>query len=177
MHGMTQRYYGCGLTFYGFQDVMCRCLWFSCHLERDFRVLGSQYNFQGFGERILCVRVLIGLVDYFRFFRLFIGFTNVFNGLVRLDSEWSAQFYRLAVRGEEEREFCVQGLHGFSWRYYGLWLTVQGFTDDVCRVVGFVCRLERDFRVCGSRYKIFIVCRERNLCVRLSMRLVDFLGF
>ena len=29
------------------------------------------------------------LVDYFRFCGLYLGFTNVFNGLVRLDSEWS----------------------------------------------------------------------------------------
>ena len=55
----------------------------------------------------MCVRVLIGFVDYFRFCVLFLVFTNVFNGLVRIDSEWSAEFYRLAVRGEEEREFCV----------------------------------------------------------------------
>ena len=78
------------MTFYGFQDDVCRCLWFSCHLERDFRVLGSQYNLMGFRERILCVRVLIGLINYFRFCVLFLGFTNVFNGLVRVDSEWSA---------------------------------------------------------------------------------------
>ena len=73
-----------------FQDDMCRCLWFSCHLERDFRVLGSEYNFRGFRERILCVRVLIVFVDYFRFCGLFLVFTNVLNGLVRIDSEWSA---------------------------------------------------------------------------------------
>ena len=36
------------------------------------------------------------------------------------------------------------------------------------------CHLERDFRVLGSRYRIFSVFRERNLCVRVSMRLVDF---
>ena len=46
--------------------------------------------FRGFRERILCVWVLIGSVDYFRLSGLFLGFTNVFNGLVRLDSEWSA---------------------------------------------------------------------------------------
>ena len=33
--------------------------------------------FRGFRERILCVRVLIGLVDYFRFCGLFLGVTNV----------------------------------------------------------------------------------------------------
>ena len=49
----------------------------------------------------------MGLVDYFRFCGLFLEFTNVFNGLVRIDSEWSAEFYRLVVRGEEEIEFCV----------------------------------------------------------------------
>ena len=92
--------------------------------------------FRGFRERILCVQVLIGFVDYFRFCGLFLRFTNDFNGLFRLDGEWSAQFYRLAVRGEEEREFCVQGLHGFTWRYYGLGLTVKGFPGDVCRFQG-----------------------------------------
>ena len=60
-----------------------------------------------FRERILCVRVLMGSVDYFRFCVLFSGFTNVFSGLVRLDSEWGEEFYHLAVRGEEERELCV----------------------------------------------------------------------
>ena len=52
--------------------------------------------------------------DYFRFCVLFLGFTNVFNGLVRVESEWSAHFYHLAVRREEEREFCICGLHGFA---------------------------------------------------------------
>ena len=70
--------------------MVCRCLWFSCHLERDFRVLGSEYIFRGFREIILCVGVLIGFVDYFRFCALFLGFTNGFNGLVRIDSELSA---------------------------------------------------------------------------------------
>ena len=46
--------------------------------------------FSDFRERILYVRVLIGLVDYFRFCVLFLGFANVLNGLVRLYSEWSA---------------------------------------------------------------------------------------
>ena len=41
--------------------------------------------------------------------------------------------------------------------------------------LGFVCLLERDFRVLGSRYKIFSVFIERNLCVRVNMRLVYFL--
>ena len=44
----------------------------------------------------------------------------------------------------------------------------------MCHFVGFVCRLERDFRVMGSQYRIFSVFRERNMCVRVSMRLVDF---
>ena len=34
-----------GVTFYGFQDYMCRILWFSCHIKRDFKVLDSEYNF------------------------------------------------------------------------------------------------------------------------------------
>ena len=46
--------------------------------------------FWGFKERFLCVRLLMVLVDYFRFCGLFLGVTNVFNGLVRLYSEWSA---------------------------------------------------------------------------------------
>ena len=65
-------------------------------------------------------------------------------------------------------------MHGFAWRYYVLGLTVKGFPGDVCRVLGFVCRLERDFRVLGSRYRIFSVFTERILCVRVSMRLVEF---
>ena len=77
------------MTLYGFQDEVRRSLWFACHLERDFRVWAPSTIFRGFRERILCVRVLIGLVDYFRFCGLFLGFTNVFNGLVRIDSERS----------------------------------------------------------------------------------------
>ena len=38
----------------------------------------------------------------------------------------------------------------------------------------FACHLERDFRVLGSRYRIFSFFRERNLCVRVNMRLVEF---
>ena len=87
---MEQRYYACGLNFYGFQYDVCRCLWFSCHLEIDFRVWGPSTIFRGSREKILCVRVLMGLVDYFIFFGLFLEFTNVLNGLVRLYSEWSA---------------------------------------------------------------------------------------
>ena len=53
-------------------------------------------------------------------------------------------------------------------------LTVKGFLGDVCRVLWFVCRLERDFKVLGSRYRIFSVFRERNSSVRVSLRLVVF---
>ena len=56
-------------------------------------------------------------------------------------------------------------------------LTLYGFQDDLCGFLWFICHLERDFRVLGSRYRIFSVFRERNLCVRVSMRLVEFLGF
>ena len=160
---MEYRYYGCGLTFYGFQDDVCRCFCSPCHLERDFRVQAPSTIFRGFRERILCVRVLMGLVDYFRFCGLFLGFNNVLNRLVRLDSEWSAQFYRLAVRGEEEREFCVQGLHGFACRYYGLGLTIQGFPGEVCCFLGFVCRLERDFTVWAPDIR-FLVFLEIEIC-------------
>ena len=57
-----------------------------------------------------------------------------------------------------------------------LWfgLTVNGFPGDVCHVLGFVCRLDRDFRVLGSQYRIFRVFRERNLRVWVCMRMVDF---
>ena len=68
-----------------------------------------------------------GFVDYFRFCGLFSGFTNVFSGLVSLDSEWGVEFYRLAVRGEEERILCV----GFAWFFMEiLWFRVDflGFT-------------------------------------------------
>ena len=90
LHGFAWRYYGLGLTVKGFPGDVCRRLWFSCHIESDCRVLGPSTIFRGFRERILCVGVLMGLVDYFRFCCLFLGFTNVFNGLVILDSEWSA---------------------------------------------------------------------------------------
>ena len=86
---------------------------------------------------------------------LFLGSTNVFNRLVRLDSEWSAYFYRLVVRREEEREFCIWDLHGFAWRYYVLGLIVYCFHGDVCRYLWFSCHLERDFRVLGSQYNFY----------------------
>ena len=64
-----------------------------------------------FRERILCVRVLMGLVDYFRFCGLFLGFTNVFNGLVRLDREWSGvrsfTIWRLVGKRRENFAFGV----------------------------------------------------------------------
>ena len=63
------------------------------------------------------------LVEYFRFCGLFLGFTNVFNVLVRIYSEWSTYFYRLVVRGEEEREFCICGLRGFCMEI--LWFRVD----------------------------------------------------
>ena len=62
------------------------------------------------------------LFDSFSVWRLFLGFHDAFIVLVRLERECSAYFYRLAVRREEEREFCIWGLHGFPWRYYGLGL-------------------------------------------------------
>ena len=94
--------------------------------------------------------------------------------LVRLERGCSAYFYRLAVRREEERELCIWGLHGFSWRYYGSGLIVYCFHGDVCRCIVFLFHLERDFRVLGSQYSIFRVFRERNLRVWVCMRLVDF---
>ena len=66
----------------------------------------------------------MGLFDSFRIWGLLLGFQDVFNVLFRLEREFSAYVYPLAVRREEEREFCIWGLHGFAWRYYGLWLTV-----------------------------------------------------
>ena len=44
----------------------------------------------------------------------------------------------------------------------------------MCAVLGFLCRLERDFRVWGYGYRIFSAFKERNLCIRVSMRLIDF---
>ena len=61
----------------------------------------------------------MGLFDSFRFWGLFLGFHDVFIVLFRLEREYSAYFYRVTVRREEEREFCIWGLHGFAWRYYG----------------------------------------------------------
>ena len=63
---------------------MCRCLWFSCHLERDFRVLGSLYSFSDFRERIFRVRICMDLFDTFRVWGLFLGFHDVFIVLFRL---------------------------------------------------------------------------------------------
>ena len=60
----------------------------------------------------------------FRVWGLFLGFHDIFIVLFRLERKWSAYFYRLAVRRKEEREFCICGLHGFVWRYYGSALIV-----------------------------------------------------
>ena len=66
----------------------------------------------------------MGLFDYFKVWGLFLGFNDVLIVLFRLDREWRAYFYRLAVRREEKREFCIWGLHGFAWRYYDSGLIV-----------------------------------------------------
>ena len=100
---------------------MYYCLGFVCLLKRDFRVWSLGTVFRGFRERILCIRICMGLFDPFRVWGLFLGFHDVLIVLVRLGREWSAYFYHLAVRREEEREFCICGLHGFAWRYYGSW--------------------------------------------------------
>ena len=78
------------MTLYGFQDDVCHFLWFHVTYREILGFWPPSTIFRGFRERILCVRVLMVLVDYFRFCGLFLGFTNVFNGLVRLYSEWSA---------------------------------------------------------------------------------------
>ena len=57
---------------------------FACHLERDFRVLGSLYSFLVFLERVLRVRICMGLFDSFRVWGLFLWFYDVFIVLVRL---------------------------------------------------------------------------------------------
>ena len=78
--------------------------------------------------------------------------------------------------GRGERILCL----GFAWFCMEiLWvgLTVKGFPSDMCHGLGFECRLERDFRVLGSRYRIFSVFRERILCVHVGMRLVELLVF
>ena len=62
------------------------------------------------------VRNCMGLFDSFRVWGLFFGFHDVFIVLARLEREWSAYFYRLAVRREEKRENSAFGvcmvLHG-----------------------------------------------------------------
>ena len=78
--------------------------------------------------------------------------------------------------GRGKRILCL----GFAWFYMEiLWFRVDclGFPGCCVSFLGFVCRLERDFRVWGSRYMIFGVFRERNMCVRVNMRLLTFLGF
>ena len=81
--------------------------------------MGLSVQFLGFLERILRVRICMSLFDSFRFWGVFLVFHDVFIVLVRLERECSAYFFRLAVRRGEEREFCIWGLHGFTWRYYG----------------------------------------------------------
>ena len=80
--------------------------------------------FRIFRERILRVRICMVLFDSFRILELYLGFHDVFIVLVSLERECSALFYCLAVRRKEEREFCIWGLHGFAWRYYGSGLIV-----------------------------------------------------
>ena len=99
----------------------------------------------------------MGLFDSFRFWGLFLGSHDVLIVFFRLERECSAYFYCLEVRREEEREFCIWGLHGFAWIYYGSGLIVYCFHGDVCRYIEILFRLDRDFRVLGSRYRIFRV--------------------
>ena len=98
---------------------MCRCLWFACHLKRDFRVWALCTVFRVFRETILRVRICMGFFYSFRVWGLFLGFHYVFIVLVMSEGECSAYFYRLAVHQVEESEFCIWGLHDFAWRYYG----------------------------------------------------------
>ena len=78
------------------------------------------------------------LFDSIRVLGLFLGFHDVFIVLFIVQRECSAYFYRLAVRWEDEKEFCIWGLHGFQdYLYHCLWLS---------------CHLERDFTVLGSLY-------------------------
>ena len=58
----------------------------------------------------------MGLFDSVSVLVLFLGFHDVLIVLFRLEREWSAYFYRLAVRREEKRENSAFGvcmvLHG-----------------------------------------------------------------
>ena len=83
----------------------------------------------------------MGLFESLRVCGLFLGFYDIFIVLVRLEREWSAYFYRLPVRREEEREFYIWGLHGFAWRYYGLGLIAYCFHGYVCHCIGFLVHL------------------------------------
>ena len=85
------------------------------------------YGSMSLRERILSVRICMDLFDSFRVWGLFLWFNDVFIVLFRFERKWSAYFYRLAVRREEEREFCIWGLHGFAWRYYGSGLIFSVF--------------------------------------------------
>ena len=38
--------------------------------------------------------------------------------------------------GKRREKYVFKGLHGFSWRYYGLGLTAKGFSGVVCHVYG-----------------------------------------
>ena len=61
----------CGLTFYGFQDDVCHCLWVSCHIERDFMDLAPSTTFsvlekEFFPYGFSCVWLtILGFVGYF----------------------------------------------------------------------------------------------------------------
>ena len=81
--------------------------------------------------------------------------------MVRLERECSAYFCRLPVRRKEEREFRIWDLHGFAWRYYGSGLVVYCFHSDVCRYIGFLFILDRDFRAPGTEFLVFL---EREIC-------------
>ena len=159
---------------FGFQDDVCRCLWLHVTQREILGFWALCTVFRVFKDRILCIWICMGLFDSFSVQGSFLGFHDIFIPLVTLEREWSAHIYRLAVRREQDREFCIQGLHGFALIYYGSVLIVYYFHGDVCHCIGFLFRLERGFRVLGFRYIIFRVFRERNLRVWVCMRLVDF---
>ena len=76
--------------------------------------------------------------------------------------------------GRGERIMCL----GFAWfRMEILWFRVDFLEFNGSHVLFFrVCMSLRErFMVLCSRYRIFSVFRERNLRVRVNMRLVDFL--
>ena len=60
-------------------------------LRERFYGFGLLVQFFGVLEREFCAYGFsLVLLNFLDFVRYFLGFTNVFNGLVRLDSEWSA---------------------------------------------------------------------------------------